>query len=248
MASTHAIQTAFRAPSLSLLAAEPLRAFFDYTAARVGPQADVVGDGHPVVVYPGLGAGALTTAHLRQYLKNSGFAVHDWEGGVNTGPEGSFDEWLAQLDDRLRQLHAKHERKVSLIGWSLGGVYARELAKRSPEKVRQVITLATPFAALAQGNHAGTVFKLLNRDKSHLPPELEARIRECPPVPTTSIYSTSDGIVSWRGCIEKKSDRSESVEVYASHLGMVSHPQVLRIIVDRLGQPEGDWRPHTSRR
>jgi alpha-beta hydrolase superfamily lysophospholipase len=249
MASTHALALApaFRAPSLSLLAAEPLRALLDYTAARVGPQADTVGDGHPVVVYPGLGGGALTTAHLRRYLKDSGFNVHDWEGGVNTGPEGSFDEWLGILEERLWRLQAKHQRKVSLIGWSLGGVYAREIAKRSPAIVRQVITLATPFGALAQGNHAGTVFKLINRDKAQLAPHLEARIRECPPVPTTSIYSKSDGIVSWRGCIERRTDRSESVEVQTSHLGMVSHPQVLRIIVDRLAQAEGGWRPHASR-
>jgi alpha-beta hydrolase superfamily lysophospholipase len=249
MATTHVLEPgAFRAPPLSLLAAEPLRALFDYTAARVGPQADVVGDGHPVVVYPGLGAGPLTTAHLRRYLKEAGFLVHDWEGGVNTGPEGSFDDWLGQLEERLHGLYERHRRTVSLIGWSLGGVYAREIAKRSPQRVRQVITLATPFAALAQGNHAGTVFKLINRDKAQLAPHLEARFRECPPVPTTSIYSRTDGIVSWRGCIERNTGRSESVEVHTSHLGMVSHPQVLRIIVDRLAQPEGQWRPHDRRR
>jgi hypothetical protein len=248
MNSTQALPTPYHAPSLSLLAAEPLRALFDYIASRVGPQARLVGDGHPVVVYPGLGAGALTTAHLRRYLKDSGFAVHDWGGGVNTGPDGGFDEWLEQLADRLRQLHVRHQRRVSLIGWSLGGVYAREIAKHSPGSVRQVITLATPFAALAQGNHAGTVFRLLNRDKAQLPPGLQARIRECPPVPTTSIYSKSDGIVSWRGCIEKKTERSESIEVHASHLSMVSHPQVLRIVADRLAQPEGCWRPHAGRR
>jgi hypothetical protein len=122
-------------------------------------------------------------------------------------------------------------------------VYAREIARRFPEGVRQVITLATPFAALAQGNHAGTMFKLFNRDKAHMPDDFQARLRECPPVPTTSVYSKSDGIVSWRGCIERRTATSESVEVDASHLGMVSHPQVLRVVADRLAQPEGHWRP-----
>ena len=139
-----------------------------------------VGDGHPVVVYPGLGAGALTTSHLRSFLRNSGYTVHDWEGGVNTGPEGILDDWLGNLDDRVRELHRSHGRKVSLIGWSLGGVYAREIAKRCPQSVRQVITLGTPFASLGGGNHAGTVFKLLNKDKAHLPPELQARLRATP--------------------------------------------------------------------
>jgi alpha-beta hydrolase superfamily lysophospholipase len=241
MPSTQALD--FRAPTLGLLVTEPLRALLDYCAARVATLPVPGGDGHPVVVYPGLGGGALSTSHLRSFLRDSGFATYDWGAGVNTGPDGVFDDWLAPLEDRVRELHRRHGRTVSLIGWSLGGVYAREIAKRCPECVRQVITLATPFAALAQGNHAGTVFRLLNREKAHLAPHLEARIRDCPPVPTTSIYSKSDGIVSWRGCIEKRSATSQSVEVHASHLGMVTHPQVLRIIANRLAQPEGKWKP-----
>ena len=222
---------------------EPLRALFDYCAARNGCDALPVGDGHPVVVYPGLGGGAFTTSHLRGFLSDSGFTVHDWDGGINTGPSGVLDDWLGRFEQRVRILHRAHGRKASLIGWSLGGVYAREIAKRCPDSVRQVITLGTPFASLGEGNRAGTVYKLLNRDQSHLTPELEARLRECPPVPTTSIFSKSDGIVSWRGCIEKKSESSENVEVSASHLGMGTHPQVLRVVANRLTQPEGRWRP-----
>jgi hypothetical protein len=243
MPSTQAVPTLFNPPPFSLLVTEPLRALFDNLAAHISVKPPAVGDGHPVVVYPGLGAGAFTTSHLRRFVKESGFTVHDWECGVNTGPEGIFDDWLGSLDDRVRELYKLHGRKVSLVGWSLGGLYAREIAKRCPRAVRQVITLGTPFAALSGGNHAGTVFKLLNKERAHLPPELEFRLRQCPPVPTTSVYSKSDGIVSWRGCIEKKSDRAENVEVDTSHLGMISHPQVLRIVVDRLAQPEGKWRP-----
>jgi alpha-beta hydrolase superfamily lysophospholipase len=218
MHSSQILSSAFHLPSLSMLATEPLRALFDHFGAHVASPPQAVGDGHPVVVYPGLGAGAFNTSHLRGYLTSSGFTVRDWEGGVNTGPEGMFDDWLGTLDDRVRELHRTHGRKVSLVGWSLGGLYAREIAKRCPGSVRQVITLGTPFAS-------------------------QARLRACPPVPTTSVYSKSDGIVSWRGCVEKKTPRSESIEVSASHLGMVSHPEVLRIIVDRLAQREGQWRP-----
>ncbi len=233
----------FNAPSLALLATEPLRALFDCLSAHLGAQVVPVGDGHPVVVYPGLGAGAMVTSHLRRFLKDSGFTVHDWEGGVNTGPEGIFDDWLGVLDDRVRELRRLHDRKVSLVGWSLGGVYAREIARRCPEAVRQVVTLGTPFASLDGGHHAGMAFKLLNRDRAHLPPDLALRLRQCPPVPTTSIYSRTDGVVSWRGCIQEGGGRLENVEVAASHLGMVSHPEALRVVVDRLAQPEGRWRP-----
>jgi len=235
--------TPFRAPPLSLMAVEPIRALLDYCAARVSQRPRPIGDGHPVVVYPGLAGGAMTTRHLRQFLAESGFMAHDWEGGINTGPQGAFEEWLEGHVLRVRELHEHHDRKVSLVGWSLGGVYAREIARRCPASVRNVVTLGTPFNSLGGGTHAATVYKWLNGDSAQLTPDLQERLRETPPVPTTSIYSKSDGIVSWRGCIEKRSDRSESVEVAASHLGMGTHPEVLRIVANRLAQDEGRWRP-----
>lgn len=243
MASSRTFPAALEAPSLSLLVAEPLRAMLDYLAAHVAPHPQSIGDGHPVIVYPGLGAGSMTTANLRTFLQRAGFEVSDWGGGVNIGHSGDFDDWLGELVANVRVLQAQHDgRKVSLVGWSLGGIFAREIAKLAPGCVRQVITLATPFASLGGANHAGTLYKLLNGDTSRLTPALEARLRESPPVPTTSVYSKTDGIVSWRGCLEKRSELTESIEVSASHLGMASHPDVLRIIADRLAQPEGTWR------
>jgi hypothetical protein len=109
--------------------------------------------------------------------------------------------------------------------------------------VRQVVTLATPHNSLSGGNHAGTLVKLMGAD-SQLGPELQARLRERPPVPTTSVYSKSDGMVSWRGCLESRAPQVENVPVHASHLGMPTHPDVLRIVADRLAQPEGSWRPY----
>lgn len=233
----------FQAPPLSLLAMEPLRAMFDGFAAHFACEPGAVGDGHPVIVYPGLGAGGAQTAVLRRYLTDCGFEVLDWEGGINTGPLGRLHDWLGTLENHLDRVHEGHGRTVSLVGWSLGGVYARELAKRRPQAVRQVITLATPFASLGRGNHAGALFQLLHPDSAHRAPEMQERLREAPPVPTTSIYSRSDGIVSWRGCVQKRAGRCENVEVSASHLGIVSHPQVLQIVANRLAQPDGQWRP-----
>jgi triacylglycerol esterase/lipase EstA (alpha/beta hydrolase family) len=240
---SQAIDT-FRAPPLALLATEPLRALFDLCAGKLGSAAQPVGDGHPVIVFPGLGAAPFTTAHLRRYLAESGFDARCWGRGVNTGPDGPIDTWLPGLAEDVRRIARESACKVSLVGWSLGGVYAREIAKLAPEAVRQVITLGTPFASLGGGTtHAETIYKLLGGDTSQLTPALQQRIAQAPPVPITAIYSKSDGVVSWRGCIEKKTATSESVEVHASHLGMITHPDVLRIVANRLAQPEGQWRP-----
>ena len=239
---------AYQAPSLALLATEPLRALLDLCAGKVGSLSPVEGDGHPVVVYPGLGAGAMSTSALRTHLANCKFQAHDWELGVNTGPGTDFDDWLPALVERVQALRAQHQRKVSLVGWSLGGIYAREIAKCCPDSVRQVITLATPHQAINSANHAGTFYKLCGGDTSQLTPELERRLRERPPVPVTSVYSESDGLVCWRGCLEEPGPQVENIPVHASHLGMTSHPDVLRIVADRLAQPEGRWRPYGSPR
>jgi hypothetical protein len=239
---------AFQAPSVALLATEPLRAALEFFSAKVASLSTVEGDGHPVIVYPGLGAGALTTAQLRNHLASCNFQVHDWERGVNTGPDGLLDAWLPGLAERVAALHAVHGRKVSLVGWSLGGIYAREIAKCCPDSVRQVITLATPHRSMGGANHAGTIFKWMGGDTSQLTPELEERLAQRPPVPTTSIYSRSDGIVSWRGCLEEPAQDVENIAVEASHLGMPTHPEVLRIVAHRLAQPEGRWRPYRKPR
>ncbi|MEJ8839526.1 esterase/lipase family protein [Ramlibacter sp. AN1133] len=234
----------FRAPSLALLATEPLRALLEFCAVGLAQPATVQGDGHPVIVYPGLGAGSVNTAQLRSHLEDCGYDVYDWELGVNTGPEGHFDDWLAALVARVREVHARHGRKVSLVGWSLGGVYAREIAKLCPECVRQVVTLATPHNAMGDANHAGTIFRLLGGNMSQLTAELLERVGRRPPVPVTSIYSETDGVVCWQGCLEEPARDAENVAVDASHLGMPSHPDVLRIVADRLAQREGRWRPY----
>ena len=244
MPSAQTLSSSPRAPSLALLLAEPLRAMLDALGSHVTAHPEPVGDGHPVIVYPGLGAGSMNTSQLRNFLRHAGFQASDWGGGVNIGHEGDFDDWLDGLADNVREMRARHDgRKVSLIGWSLGGIFAREIAKRAPDNVRTVITLATPFSALGDATRAGALYKILNGDAGQFAPGVEARLRGSPPVPTTSIYSKSDGIVSWRGCIERRSPITESVEVDASHMGMVGHPAVLRIIANRLAQPEGSWKP-----
>ena len=244
MPSTHSLPSSHQAPSLALLLAEPFRAMLDALGSHVTPHPEAIGDGHPVIVYPGFGTGSMNTSQLRNFLRLAGFQASDWGGGVNIGYEGEFDDWLDGLADHVRDIQDRHAgRKVSLVGWSLGGIFAREIAKRAPGSVRTVITLATPFSALGSATHAGALYRMLNGQAGTIAPEIEQCLRNSPPVPTTSIYSKSDGIVSWRGCIGRRSAITENVEVDTSHMGMVNHPAVLRIIANRLAQPEGSWKP-----
>jgi hypothetical protein len=231
-----------RPPALALMALEPWRAAIDFTASLLGPPPPRTGDGHTVLVLPGLAAGDWSTLRLRRVLDRAGFASSDWGLGMNRGPDGDIDDWLAGLEARLRQLHERSGRSVSLIGWSLGGIYARELAKRAPHRVRQVITLGSPFGA-AEASRAGGVFRLVNGGRSRMTPELQQRLREDPPVPTTAIFTRTDGVVAWQGCMARESDRSENIEVScASHCGLGVHPRAVRIMVERLSQPEDGWR------
>lgn len=197
------------------------------------------GDGHPVLVLPGFFATDFSTRTLRAFLRDRGYSAHAWKLGRNLGPN---PELIAGMVERLRALRQRHERTVSLIGWSLGGVYARELARNFPSDIRQVITLASPFRDLS----ATSVPPLLRRFGSRHRPENDSRraqLGEPIPVPATAIYSKSDGIAAWRSCLEPPGPESENIEVESSHLGIGHHPVVLLTIADRLAQPEGAWRP-----
>ena len=204
------------------------------------------GDGHPVLVLPGFTAGDGSTLPLRTFLKSRGYAVHGWTLGVNLGQDidpaagGPSD----RLQHRLRNLHLQYNRKVSLIGWSLGGLYARELARIMPEDVRLVITLASPFYETTKASRLVTLYEFLNRTNAEdISPTLRARMQASPPVPTTSIYSRTDGVADWRSCVEPTGELSENIEVEASHLGLGFHPLALWAIADRLAQEEGEWQP-----
>jgi pimeloyl-ACP methyl ester carboxylesterase len=191
------------------------------------------------MVFPGLVASDLSTQPLRQFLESLGYAAYPWEHGRNVGPrEGLLDACLA----RLKALRKQHRQKVSLIGWSLGGLYARELAKLARNDVRLVITLGTPFTGHPKATNAWRLYELVAGHKIGAP-EIHEPLRVPPDVPTTSIYSRTDGVVAWQCCIEKEGPRTENIEVEASHLGMGLHPAAWYAIADRLAQPPGKWRP-----
>jgi pimeloyl-ACP methyl ester carboxylesterase len=195
------------------------------------------GDGHPVVVFPGLGAADVTTAPLRSFLQHLGYSAYPWQQGFNFGPRrGVLDAVRAQV----QRLADRHDEKVSLIGWSLGGVYAREMAKEMPEIARCVITLGSPFTGHPRATNAWRFYQVVSGQDVHDPALIE-QIRGAPPVPTTSIYSRSDGVVAWQCSLNEDSPLAENIEVHASHIGMGMNPLALYAVADRLRQDPGHW-------
>ena len=189
--------SAIGAPAWSLFGVEPLRAALEYASMRLMDKtAHPVGDGHPVVIFPGLATDRHAIEPLKSFCQSLGYAAYDWGRGFNTGPQGDIDEWLDELAIHVRQLTSAHDGRISLIGWSLGGIYAREIAKKLPDRVRHVLTIGTPFAGSAEQTHAAWVYRMVNGQSAALDEEVQQRLATAPPVPTTSIYSRSDGIVS----------------------------------------------------
>lgn len=197
------------------------------------------GDGHPVMVYPGLAANDLTTAPLRRFLRRLGYAVQAWGQGMNYGPRAGV---LERCSADVEALAARHAQPVSLIGWSLGGIYAREVAKLHPGITRCVVTLGAPFSGPPRATNAWRAYQWLT-GSSVDDPEMLRRVREPPPVPTTSIYSRSDGMVAWRCSLNEAGPLAENIAVPASHIGMGVNPLALYAVADRLAQPVGRWQP-----
>jgi pimeloyl-ACP methyl ester carboxylesterase len=183
-----------------------------------------------VLVLPGWLASDLSTRPLRAFLRARGYYAHGWRLGVNVGPSAPL---IDGLDARFRALRDRHRRALSVIGWSLGGIYARELARRHPADVRQVITLASPF----RDPFATTAARLLGNLAGPRDVERRRRMSTPPPVPCTSFYSRTDGVVAWQSCLDEASPWTENVEVQSSHCGMGHHPRVLLAIAERLARP-----------
>jgi pimeloyl-ACP methyl ester carboxylesterase len=233
------------APSRAWLVTEPPRAGLDAAAlAATWPllAAAPRGDGHPVLVLPGLLAGDPATLLMRGVLSSLGHSVSGWSLGTNRGPTHRV---VARLRDRLDRLHRESGQRVSLVGWSLGGLYAQELARAAPGKVRGIVTLGTPVVRRAPWVRRVSTFA----DAAPVPaPAARALPRawaERGPlrVPATSVYTRADGIVHWSSCRYVLRARRENVEVRGSHLGLAVNPAVLWLVADRLGTPEDAWHP-----
>jgi pimeloyl-ACP methyl ester carboxylesterase len=198
------------------------------------------GDGHPVWVLPGFTAADGSTFEMRVLLRRLGYRTYGWKLGTNLGPTPDV---LGGLDERLVYIARQEQQPITVIGWSLGGIYARDLARRHPELIRQVITLGSPFRMLpGEPSAAQQVWQSVA--PLHDPDAMDrmAGVNEEPlPVPSTSIYTRSDGIVHWRTCLETKGPTSENVEVFGSHCGLGFNPSVAVVVADRLSQDRNHW-------
>ena len=208
------------------------------------------GDGHPVLLLPGFLASETSLFALKIFLGNRGYDVHTWGLGRNVG---FLSKHAQALEQNIRHMHHKSGRRVSLVGWSLGGVFALYGAHQAPECVRSVITLGSPVSVDPEGSKSPPIVQALYRLIAHpLGPtahSMQPRVRKlreknAPSVPMSCLYSLSDGVVPpQEATIDGDPAMHENIRVPGSHTGLGVNALVLCVLADRLAQPEGQWRP-----
>lgn len=189
------------------------------------------GDGHAVMVIPGWGLDDRATAPLRRALDRLGYAAHGWAAGRNMGMRRGLG---ARLDEHIGTLAERHGGPVSLVGWSLGGVVARELARRQPHAVRRVFSLGSPISGSPEANNVTTLLRILRKHPAAVDRKTFDARRVPPPVACVAIHSKSDGVVAWRCSLEDPAPHTENVEVRGSHAGLVMNLEVLAALAARL--------------
>ncbi|NND00384.1 MAG: alpha/beta fold hydrolase [Gammaproteobacteria bacterium] len=225
----------FKSPSFLAVARESLSGFeFARLAAAVPVlRRQPKGNGEPVMVLPGYAASDRSTVPLRAYLSWLGYDTCGWDLGRNTG---NVRELLPRVANRVR-LIGQQKGSVNLIGWSLGGVIAREVAREIPAMVRQVVTMGSPVVGGPKYTSLGSAFAGQGVDLDAIEARIAARESRPIRVPVTSIYSKRDGIVSWQASIDRHNPQVDHIEVGATHLGLGISPDVFRIIAAKLVNP-----------
>ena len=196
--------------------------------------------GQPVMVIPGLTTGDISTVIIRSFLNSKNFSAYGWELGINLDYTQKLED---KLIDRVDEIAQKHGQKVALIGWSLGGITTRILAKHAPENISQVFSLGGPFTNLKGDTHVSWWGELVaGRKIEDFNQQWAEDAAAQPSMPSTSIYSKTDGMVSWEYCVDwNTGPQTQNIEVLCNHLGFGFNPVVWMIIHDRLMQEEGKW-------
>lgn len=236
-----------RGPSMMDFAAEMPRLMCELMRLGFGwnmlVQSARRGDGHPVMVLPGFAAGDESTLLIRRFLSRLGYVSLPWLQGQNTGEP----ELLVGLIRRFYRAQHAYGDKISIVGQSLGGVYAREIARELPDAVRCVVTLGSPFAAEDEDSTNPMVQRMFESMSGQTVEDMRRRQRGGPDprtplaMPSTAIYSRQDGVAAWHACVQHATEISENVEVVASHSGMAMNPDVLHVVADRLAQDPAHW-------
>ncbi|MGI9287375.1 MAG: esterase/lipase family protein [Pseudomonadales bacterium] len=206
------------------------------------------GDGHAVLVLPGLLASDATTTQLRRFTHACGHDTYGWGLGINTGPTRRRDI-EALLEQRIADIYEQAgEKKISLVGWSLGGVYARLIAHKYPDWIRQVITLGSPVNGSPQHTNAWRIYEWISGRKIEDQDNIERleMVQQPLPVPCTSIYSKTDSIVAWQISRAQAGHQQQNIHAHVSHVGMAFSPLVFHLIQDRLAQPANEWQPYET--
>jgi pimeloyl-ACP methyl ester carboxylesterase len=227
-------------PAILQALAEPVRASGEFATSvsllpffRLLPR----GESHPVLVLPGFMASDGSTRPLRRLLTALGYRAHGWGLGRNVGPTVRVVNEMPALVDRMSE---ESDGTVSIVGWSLGGIYARHLAARTPNLVRAVVTLGSPVRPEARrATNASPLFEALRA--IHVPGHPLLDGGQPLAVPVTAVHTRSDGIVPWKTCLIQDAHNAENLRVRGSHIGLGVNPAALYIIADRLAQPEGGW-------
>lgn len=222
-------------PSLFLFLTDFIRAWWEWLRSfffRRNHQPKVPGDARPILCIPGILGHDYNTMPLVNFLNRVGYSTYNWELGFNFGNIDEIDILAAKID----ALYERHGEKVTLIGWSLGGIYARELSKQKPDKIREVVTMGSPFRGIDKHNRAIWVFRLLKGEIKDIVDEAWLNsIIEPTPVRSTALYSKKDGIVPWQYCMEAPpDDLHHNREVLSSHAGMPHNRQVLETVLETL--------------
>jgi hypothetical protein len=225
------VSSPLTAPSPWLLLSEA-RVGLDLARGLLGSTRGLPGGHGPVLVVPGYQASDFETALLRRKLGTLGYTVYGWGLGRNHGRTGKL---LPALTERVRELNRRHALPVKLIGWSLGGVLARDAAREAPEAVAQVVTLGSPIVGGPKYTVFAEGYRKQGLDLDLMAQKADAREASRPlPCPVTAIYAKKDGIVAWGSCIDPNHPGVRHAETTASHFGMPFHPHTLRLIAEAL--------------
>jgi pimeloyl-ACP methyl ester carboxylesterase len=215
-------------PPLRLLLAE-----FGALAGRArggGGASYIANNPQPVMILPGFGAHPARMRRMHLALEAAGHTVRDWGMGFNLGPT---PENFAFLMRRVGAMAREHQRPVALVGWSLGGLFAREIARRQPDTVARVITMGTPFSGDRRANNGWRAYQLITGHPVDEPP-IECDFAAKPPVPTIALWSPRDGVVAPRSACGRAHERDRAVALRCSHLGFAYDPAVIAEVLRQL--------------